>query len=279
MPAYFVMVACYFFLPGIREHEALPPLWKLLTFTQNIALDLRTAGTFSHAWSLCIEEQFYLGLPVVLLMTRRWRHAPFIVPVLIGAGMAVRALVYLGQLPPIASDSFEVQWYEWIYYPSWSRLDGVIVGTSLAAVYELWPRLRDRVLSYGHRTLVLAIVSWGLGRCLLCAPLSLAASTCAFPAVAAVYGVLVVAALSPSCFLSRYPSRVTESIATLSYAVYLSHKACIHVTQRELGRLGVDPRGNLMFLACLSACLVGAVVLHVVVERPCLRWRDRVLLR
>ncbi|HEX4373461.1 MAG TPA: acyltransferase, partial [Puia sp.] len=60
IPAYLVVVAVYFCVPAFREREALSPLWRFLTFTQNFHLDLRSSGTFSHSWSLCIEEQFYL---------------------------------------------------------------------------------------------------------------------------------------------------------------------------------------------------------------------------
>ena len=60
VPAYLVVLAAYFCLPSIHERESLPPLWRFLSFTQNIGLDLRTSGTFSHAWSLCIEEHFRL---------------------------------------------------------------------------------------------------------------------------------------------------------------------------------------------------------------------------
>ncbi|MES2630244.1 MAG: acyltransferase [Bacteroidota bacterium] len=67
LPAYLVVVAVYFIVPVFRERESLPPLWKFLTFTQNIGLDNFTEGTFSHAWSLCVEEHFYLVLPFTLL--------------------------------------------------------------------------------------------------------------------------------------------------------------------------------------------------------------------
>ena len=60
------------------------PLWKFLFSVQNIGLHGGTA--FSHAWSLGVEDQFYLLLPLVLLCLIRWRRAAFIVPCLIVIG-------------------------------------------------------------------------------------------------------------------------------------------------------------------------------------------------
>jgi len=281
LPAYFVVLACYFWLPWIHEREALPSLWKFLTFTQNLGLDLRTSGTFSHAWSLCIEEQFYLLLPLALLVLLAMRaRAVWLLPLISIFGLIARALVYVHRLAPISDENaFGTAWYEWIYYPTWSRLDGLLVGIALAALHEFRPQLRARLTAHGHRLLALAVVLWVAVYGLFVEPESLTGSVLAFPAISIVYGVLVLAALSPTCFLSRHSSHITHWLATLSYALYLTHKACIHVTQQQLAKAGLASDGSAMFACCIGTSLLAALALHLAVERPFLRWRDRALAR
>jgi peptidoglycan/LPS O-acetylase OafA/YrhL len=64
LPVFWLVLALYFLFPAVMGGNTPPPLWRFLTFTQNIGL--RPGTAFSHAWSLCIEEQFYLILPLVL---------------------------------------------------------------------------------------------------------------------------------------------------------------------------------------------------------------------
>jgi peptidoglycan/LPS O-acetylase OafA/YrhL len=280
LPAYFAVLASYFALPWIREREALPPLWRFLTFTQNLGLDLRTSGTFSHAWSLCIEEQFYLLLPLVLSLPaiRSRRRGRWLLPLLFAFGFAARALLYSARVAPLGdTDSFELAWYQWIYYPTWSRLDGLLVGIALAALSVFRPALWTRLTEHGYRLLTLAVVLWIAASRLFAEPESPAASLIAFPALAVVYGVLVAAALSPSCVLARRSSRITHWLASLSYALYLTHKVCIHVAQQQLARAGLAAGGSAMFVGCLGASLLGAAALHFAIERPFMRWRDRAL--
>lgn len=106
-PIYFAWLLLYALLSPIRYHlhlgtaadwalEPQLPLWSYATFLQNFLQAKRgTFGSFwlAPTWSLAVEEQFYLLLPLVIrFTTRRW------LPVLLGGFVLVapfaRALVY-----------------------------------------------------------------------------------------------------------------------------------------------------------------------------------------
>lgn len=72
LPMFWLILAAYVLLPQWGENSNLAPIWRYLTFTVNFGLDYRLTGAFTHAWSLCVEEHFYLLLPVTILMLRRW---------------------------------------------------------------------------------------------------------------------------------------------------------------------------------------------------------------
>src|ERR1700760_3663745 len=99
LPAYFVVLAIYVLWPGFKERSELPPLWKMITFTQNFGLDLSKTGAFSHAWSLCIEEQFYLILPLLLLAFNSRKKAAWLLPALFLFGFAIRSYIWYYVLP------------------------------------------------------------------------------------------------------------------------------------------------------------------------------------
>ncbi|MDQ6622010.1 MAG: acyltransferase, partial [Verrucomicrobiota bacterium] len=136
LPAFVVVLAIYFACPGAREFPRIPPLWKFLTFTQNFGL--RGGTAFSHAWSLCVEAQFYLALPFLLVALGRWRRGAIILPVaLVSLGICVRAAIAAANLHSPAP-SFG-RWQEFIYYPTYARLDPLIVGVGLAALRIFQP--------------------------------------------------------------------------------------------------------------------------------------------
>src|SRR4030081_196354 len=144
LPAYLVVLAIYFLLPSWREYPQIFPVWKFLLSVQNIGL--RGGTAFSHAWSLAVEDQFYLLLPLVLLLVIRSRRAAVIVPCLIVlGGFAVRwflARQNLGETG-VSFRGFQT----WIYYATWTRLDPLFFGVALAAIEKFQPQWWQRLMN------------------------------------------------------------------------------------------------------------------------------------
>lgn len=281
IPAYMVVVALYFLFPMLREREPLAPLWKYLTFTHNLGLDLRTQRTFSHAWSLCIEEQFYLFFPLVLislLYLKAFKKGAVLLVLLFIAGFCARLYVWYTYLEPIINtDDFGVLWYKWIYYPTYSRLDSLLMGVSIASIFQFRPLLKERLQRYGNYFLLVGIGVL-IGAYFFCEdPTSFKASIFGFPLISLGYGLIVIAAISPKVFLYRFPSKITFHMASLSYALYLIHKIVIHVSQEQLAKLNIAKESVWMFVLCMLTSVLGAWLLNRVIEKPFLKLRDKVL--
>lgn len=281
LPAYLVVLAIYFLVPAFREREALPPLWKFLTFTRNFGADLQHQGTFSHAWSLCVEEQFYLLLPLGLLAVfsmKKTRWAAGILPALVVFGFAARLLSWTWKVvPQLNTDHSGLDWYKWIYYPTYNRLDGLLVGIGIAALFHFRPNARARLAQHGNLLIMTSLVMLASAYFLCLEEQSFAASIYGFPLIALGYGTLVVGAISPTSVLFRLRPRVSAKIAALSYPIYLTHKGIIHLTQQHFSAWGLSIDGNGMFLLCLMLVLVGALLLNVLIEKPFLRIRETLL--
>lgn len=281
IPAYLVVVLIYFLVPDFREKEALPPIWKFLTFTQNLGLNLQEYGTFSHAWSLCVEEHFYLVLPlclIVLQTTGTLKRAYWIVIVLFIFGFFIRTYSFDQlYLPEIAKDNSWMYWYKFIYYTTYSRLDGLLVGVGVASVYQFLPAWWNKISGYGNWFIGFGILIL-IGACYLCDdPMSYQASVFGFPLVAVGYGLIVTGAICPTSFLFKWNSSVTTFIATVSYALYLTHKGIVHIVHELLADYNLND--NLLLLISFAACLLGALLLNLAVEKPFMKLREKVLQR
>ena len=248
VPAFLFTIGLYFCIPFFREKETLPPLWKLLTFTQNFGLNLKDFGTFSHAWSLCVEEHFYLFMPLTLILlqfTKQLKQSYWLLIALFLFGFAIRIYSYNQfYLPRIEEGNSWVTWYKYIYYPTYNRLDGLLVGVSVAGIYQFMPTAWTKIAKFGNLFIVLSLILLTCAYFLCYDQTTFNASIFGFPLIALGYGFLVVAAVSPTSFLYQWNSKVTAFIATLSYATYLTHKGVIHMTHQLLSNYIID--NNLM---------------------------------
>ena len=274
LPAYFVILAIYFCLPALREFPEISPLWKFLISVQNIGL--RGGTAFSHAWSLAIEDQFYLVLPLLLLLVSRWKRAGVIVPCLVVVGgLALRAFL-ASRNPGDGGVSFR-GFQLWIYYPTWTRLDPLVFGVVLAAIEKFranwWQQLTDaaRWLWLPGLTAIIYGLYLGEGE-----TLTVAACVWQFPLIALGMAALLVCAVSPHLPFRRIEVPGAAFFASIAYSVYLSHKLIIHAVIQLCA-------ANNIALTSFSAMLLVEVLIYaagfvffLAIERPFLQLRHRI---
>ncbi|MBV9878577.1 MAG: acyltransferase [Verrucomicrobia bacterium] len=279
LPAFLVVLSLYLLLPDFRERPHLPDFWRFLTFTMN--LGLHAPAAFSHAWSLCVEEHFYLVFPFLVIWLMRgaslWKSSGVVLAILVG-GLLIRYLIWQQYLGPIATDAncedlFVRRYWEFIYFPTYSRLDGLLVGVVLAAVRIFRPRWWRTAMAKRITLLIVALAMLSLAVWISWDLYAFSAIICGFPLTAIAFGLLLLAVSD-----LRTPVPGAALGAALAYSVYLTHKEMMHLDRVYLkGVVNFDgPAGVLVYVVTILA--VGAT-LYLCVERPFLRLRDRILSR
>jgi len=131
LPLYLLTLLAYGLARGLlADHPALapllesgePPLWTYAAFAQNFGMALHATfgrGWLAVTWSLAVEVQFYLLLPVLVRYAR-----PSVLPV-VAVGCLVAGPVVRALMPPVAG-----------YVSLVSRADSFFAGVLVA--YILW---------------------------------------------------------------------------------------------------------------------------------------------
>ena len=279
-PAYWVVLAGYFLFPSWMGGNTPPPLWRFLTFTQNFNLPTGTA--FSHAWSLCVEEQFYLVLPLAVLVGlkfgRRRRQIWYALGLLALLGISARAFLWTRYGPAWKGSLYG--YYPHIYYSTLCRFDEFLPGIAVAILRHFYPEIWRRLMVRGRLLSALAAVCVSVAFYVAYAhfgdnqtgymPFM---TVFGYSILALLFAVAVMAALSPSSPISRVRIPGAYHLALWSYSIYLSQKAVGNILAQELGPLGVSPW--MLFFAVAGVSLMIGALLYYLIEQPFMRLRDR----
>lgn len=293
MPAYVVSLAIYCLAIGVNCDT----VWSNVLYVNNFVTVTRQAMPW--AWSLAIEEQFYFGFPLFLLLIFYWlrRGRIGLLFFMLALGVLVRGwIVYRWDihapvsLIPGADDRGLVAWADQLYMKPYTRYGALLCGVITATLY-----LQNRAARFFERHrpsatlgLALALVVIGL---VVMAPVHVSSVRWGFwesllflsvdhYAIGVGVAYLLLYALYPAGTLSRgvgrfLSLRVWYPVAQLSYAAYLLHPIVLSQLYRVVASYdlpGVPQAAFYVIGPGLS--LIAASLLHVFVEKPFMNLRE-----
>lgn len=261
-PYYFMLVVLYY--GGWSEFAGPLPtsvILSHLTFLQGYA----TGNHYLVSWSLCVEEHFYLLLPLLIAVLARWPRLRVAIGIVVGAGLlslTLRALVYFGD--PSTSDTPKL---------SALRCDGLFIGLLLAWVNlkrpALWTALgRWTGVSLGLGTVATLFLMTKTSVDFRSAWLYVFMPTLGTWTLAMVF----IACVHVDSFASRVDFRGLSYLGGLTYAMYLTHNV---LPRAWVGGFGAGSALAALWRMVLVVAV--SVFIHHLVERPALALRKRVL--
>jgi peptidoglycan/LPS O-acetylase OafA/YrhL len=130
IPIYYVLLAIFFgihytplFISSAYIFDYPIPLWNFITFTQNFVMAAQNhfgPAALTPTWSLAVEEQFYLIIPLIVYFFRN-KYLPYVIGIFIALAIVTRSLA--------------TNWYqEYTLLPC--RIDTPIIGFMVAYLLQ-----------------------------------------------------------------------------------------------------------------------------------------------
>lgn len=266
-PLYFVFATFVCAIALVRQEipllAALGTWLSFVTFTHNILVALHGYSSIdfaAHLWTISLEEQAYLILPVFLLLTlrRSWTLGSFAwcCALLIGGLIGLRALLVAGGMPhpfiwvlPLRADSFLLGMLAAMLARPAGNVIALAVfalGSGVIASTALFPNINQpglyQIFGYTSLAVGCALVVWA--------------------AQAAIFG---------RSWLGAAPARY---LGKISYGIYVYHLICIEISHTIFLRVGLESSGA-HFAASLLLTIAVSSVSYRFLERPFLLVKER----
>lgn len=197
------------------------------------------------AWSLGVEEKFYLLWPFVLMRVERAKLIKILCGILVAEPIYRSLLTFLGHRP-----------YTWFAFDC--RLDAIVLGCLIAlAAKDGWTP--PKWISYPFTPVCTLILIFAL--------------QAQSDIVTYLLAIILISTVSrPGPFLNN---RISRYLGEISYSLYLSHSAVHEFLWRTIAAKVALHNNVAIFFAQAILAIAAAALLHHVIEQPFLRLKDR----
>lgn len=284
-PSYYLVLTFLVVAFGLTANQRHHLVWEYVYGTNFLPLD-RGQTVMFWGWSLALEEQFYLTVPFLFFVLKRLKTVQTrlaLVTALWVAALVVRLVIFYRGAP-----WNDMELYGKVYFRTHTRFDLLVAGIMLAIVHQRWGKDIAVWLKAPFHRVLLALPAlacfWILVR-----------STAELPDHAQIlrmflwgtvtsvmyFGLVPLALYGDGWVVRALSLPVFRRLATLGYGVYLVHIPIIDHIMVPAGRAAQTRHWSMLFVwpATLAATfllsLLVAYGLHIVVEKPSLRLRDR----
>lgn len=221
VPPYLVAMFLSWMIARAMFGAAFDPTFLLMV--QNYTTDI---SYFKGSWSLCIEEHFYLFLPVLLGCVLYWgsiKSIPKALVVIASGSLVARLLTW----------EEREHAFGFFYTATHLHFDGLALGVLAAYISHFRPDVAERCLQYRKSIFVI-----GLGSVLITAWLSAASVYIFVPAILSTVFTASIIVLATDKAYRIAEARIVGALAHASYSLYLTHYVAIYFTVAGLQAIG-----------------------------------------
>lgn len=269
-----------FLLIGSQGWEAMRDAsWMNYLYVMNYQFHAGAGNPMSWAWSLCVEEHFYLALPLILAITYRCKYKAMVPAALVIATLApvvARGIQYLLNPALYMQDGF--------YFRTHNRIDEIMVGVLIAYLFVHHKAALQTFAKRAGGTLwvigcAMIVAVWVFGGIQQTGAFAVVFQ---FSLVALGTGLLVINCLFlDNRFTRLLAHKAWYPWARVSYGMYLIHPFLLFVIMHWQWAFpqpsALDPpRFALLYALTMASSFVLAAIMFMCVERPLIDWGVRI---
>jgi peptidoglycan/LPS O-acetylase OafA/YrhL len=276
LPLYYLVLFLNFVLAYFLLNQ-LSFDWRFLVFSQNV-VSLHP-HTFDEAWSLSVEEWFYLSFPFLMLVfarllpfkDKKQSFLFFIVLFLLLVTSLRGGILYFNH---------DLPWDNGVRRLALLRLDSILVGVFASYIYfhfpKFWERNRYRFVLYSLVPLgvltyffVYDIIPNGFSGA------GLLTKTLFFPALSLFFVCFLPLANSINPQRRNFFMRFITHLSVISYSVYLLHFSVVMTLQNYIYEPASFSEALLAVAIFYAVTFWVSTLVYNFYEKPCTRLRDK----